>query len=87
MRDRDLHGWIVETTRNRRRLALTLAVAFPLDLVLAVVYPRVAAFGVALIAVVAICGTWVLTSHLSTWRDELARAAMTSENADARLRT
>ena len=78
MEDRrtELLGWIAKTERNRKRLARVLGGLTMVSLVMMAFRRSVGFAGLAIVAVVALCGFWILSSHIAEWRgklDELAR--------------
>jgi Flp pilus assembly protein TadB len=67
----ELEGWISRTRRNQRILAIVLACAAVVAAGVAIWLPRVGAVALAIVAIVAICGFWVTSSHIADWRGKL----------------
>jgi hypothetical protein len=68
----ELEGWIAATRRNQRTLAIGIACATAVSLALCLWQPRIGLLGLALTAIVAICGFWVMAAHIADWRGRLA---------------
>lgn len=69
----ELESWIVRTRRNQRRLGIAVAIAAAAALALLAWQPRLGGLGLALVAIVAVCGFWVTSSHVADWRGKLAQ--------------
>jgi hypothetical protein len=69
----ELEGWIARTRRNQRTLGIAAAAGAAVGLVVTVWMPRIGGLGLGIVAIVAICGFWVTSSHIADWRDKLAQ--------------
>jgi membrane protein YdbS with pleckstrin-like domain len=63
-----LEGYITETTRNRKRLAIGLVIAAVVAIVVFMANGTVGAFSLLSVALVGVCGMWIMTAHLQDWR-------------------
>jgi len=70
-RRRELEGWIAQTQRTQRKLAIGTAAGAVLALALAVWRPPIGGIGFAVVAIVGLCGFWVTSSHIADWRGKL----------------
>jgi hypothetical protein len=67
----ELQGWIAQTRHHQRRLAIGLLAAAALALALAAWRPSVGGIGLGVVAIVALCGFWVTSSHVADWHSQL----------------
>lgn len=68
----ELEGWISRTHRNQRVLAIVLGCAVAVAAGVMIWLPRVGGVAIAVVAIVAVCGFWVTSSHIADWRGKLA---------------
>ncbi|HVK78625.1 MAG TPA: hypothetical protein VM734_35240 [Kofleriaceae bacterium] len=67
-----LEGYIANSRRVRRRLAVGLGVATPVAIGTIFVDRTLGFFAMLLVASVAVCGFWITWGHISDWRGRLA---------------
>lgn len=73
MERRELESWIAATQRNQRRLTRLLIPAALASVALVFWRPAIGGIGLGIVAIFAICGFWILSSHLADWRGKLAQ--------------
>lgn len=72
MANRDeLAGWIAETKRFQRKLAIVVGALTALSLALGLWRKPVGGLGIALAVVVAAGGFWITSSHIAGWQAQL----------------
>jgi hypothetical protein len=69
----ELEGWIARTHHNQRTLAIALACAAAASIGLGLWRANLGMIGFAIVALVAICGFWITSSHIADWRGKLAQ--------------
>jgi hypothetical protein len=69
----ELEGWIARTHHNQRTLAIVLACAAAASIGLGMWRANLGMIGFAIVAIVAICGFWITSSHVADWRGKLAQ--------------
>ncbi|CAN5894957.1 hypothetical protein BH11MYX2_BH11MYX2_23030 [soil metagenome] len=63
-----LEGYIAQTTRNRKRLAIGLVVAAVIATLVFMANGTAGAFSLLSVALVGLCGMWIMTAHIQDWR-------------------
>ncbi|HEY4175521.1 MAG TPA: hypothetical protein VGM90_01755 [Kofleriaceae bacterium] len=64
----ELEGFIAETSRNRKRLAIGVGLAAVVAIGVFMVNGTVGAFSLLSVALVGVCGMWIMTAHIQDWR-------------------
>jgi hypothetical protein len=67
----EIEQWISRTRRTQRRLNVIMAPAAVASIALLVWNRAVGGFALLCVALVAICGYWITSSHLADWEREL----------------
>lgn len=70
-RREELEEWIARTRRTQRRLHVLVALGAVAGIALFVWRGPVGGFALLCVALVAICGYWITSSHLADWEREL----------------
>ncbi len=68
-----LVGYIEDSRRNQRSLAIGLAVAAAAVAVAWFIDATIAKLGLLAVVSVGVCGFWVTAAHISDWRMQIAR--------------
>ena len=63
-----LEAWIASTRRVQRRLRVVIAAGAAVALALLLWSTAIGGFALLIVALVAICGFWITSSHLAEWR-------------------
>ena len=63
-----LEGYIAQTSRNRKRLAIGLVIGVVIAFVIFMINGTVGAFSLLSVALVGVCGMWIMTAHIQDWR-------------------
>jgi uncharacterized membrane protein YphA (DoxX/SURF4 family) len=72
-RRQELESWIARTRHNERTLGLLVAGATAIAIGLMAWKSSVGLVALGIVAIVAVCGFWVLVAHVADWRGKLAR--------------
>jgi hypothetical protein len=72
-RRRELESWIGRSQHNQRVLGIGIAAAMVIALGLTAWHRPIGLIALAIIAIVAVCGFWVLAAHIADWRGKLDR--------------
>ncbi|HEY4058890.1 MAG TPA: hypothetical protein VGM39_19885 [Kofleriaceae bacterium] len=62
-----LQGYIAETSQNRKRFAVALVIAAVIAILVFMVNGTVGAFSLLSVALVGVCGMWIMTAHIQDW--------------------
>lgn len=68
----ELDGYIVQTKRNQRRLAVVLAIALVAAIVCTVLGVPFAPHAIGLVVIVGVCAFWVTGAHILDFRRRIA---------------
>jgi len=72
-RKAELEGWIAQSRRNMRRLALILLAAAIVSLGACFASRTVGLLALAIVVAVGICGFWILGAHVTDWKFHLRK--------------
>jgi hypothetical protein len=83
----ELLGWIEQTNRLQRKMAIVFPVLGAIAIALMFWRGTVGAFAVVIVALVALCSFWVTASHNAAHRQKLAELARVERNNGKPLTT
>jgi hypothetical protein len=83
----ELLGWIEQTNRLQRKMAIVFPVLGVIAIALMFWRGTVGAFAVVLVALVALCSFWVTASHNAAHRQKLAELDQVARNHGKPLTT
>lgn len=69
----ELEAWIARTQGNQRKLTRGLTAGAVIAMGLMLWQLQIGMIALAIVGIVAICGFWILSSHIVEWRSQLAQ--------------
>ena len=67
----ELNGWIAKSVQTRKKLKLALGIAAVMSLGLMVWNRAIGGVALGIVAIVALCGFWIIAAHIADWRSKL----------------
>jgi hypothetical protein len=83
----ELLGWIEQTNRLQRKMAIVFPVLGAIAIVLMFWRGTVGAFGLVFVVLVAICSFWITAAHNAAHRQKLAELERVERNGGKPLTT
>lgn len=68
----ELLAWIAKTRANQKKLGVVLGAGMVVSVGLLIWSPTVGGAGIAINALVALCGFWIMAGHIMDWRNKIA---------------
>ncbi len=67
----ELNGWIERSIATRRKLSRVLGAGAVIAIGLLVWNRAVGGVAIGILAIVALCGYWIIAAHIADWRGKL----------------